>query len=70
MAVTLDFHVAFGDNTDLGYGKTPDLDTQTWSLPASGSGCAMAPRVKRPQCQRGPWTLTWAQILGIHMVID
>ena len=39
MALILDFDVAFGDNADPGYGKTTDLDTQTWSLPASGSGC-------------------------------
>ena len=49
MALILDFDVAFGDNADPGYGKTTDLDTQTWFLPASGSGCHHGPQVMRPQ---------------------
>ena len=49
MALILDFHVAFGDNADPGYGKTTDLDTQTWFLPASGSGYHHGPQVMRPQ---------------------
>ena len=44
MALILDFHVAFGDTTDPGYGKTMNLNIQTWSLPTSGSGSHHGPR--------------------------